>query len=715
MKLQALISICVILWMMTLFITAQTSIDTMNVRSVDSSIFFNAADDASEPVISYNGFFVLGSTRYGAHYHYWFFPREENIVAGGDEPFVVWFNGGPGCSSIVGVMLENGPFQFDIQREELNREQLNPSRWSKFANMLYIDSPLGAGFSHYNGTVNDIPNTAQATMEDIYLCLQLFFKNEQFRGYRENRLYLSGESYGAKYVLHLGSIIDRENEKGNDGSVHLNLHGLMMFNGWVYSEIQHRVYIEYAYLNGMIDYKYYVEANTQMQHCMQLFANQQYEQAARNCSSLYFGILDGGDRLPNSFYVYDVRRMGSFPESAFTNFMNKDEIKKTLGTELLQFSTCGAGLFPHFGIDFHMNDAPLIPKLLSKYQILLLNGQFDIRSSVFGVNELVKQVEWNGKYTFDQMPLDSIQLNGTISASFKSHNNLTLLTLYGAGHMAPMDQPQATFNVVKLFIDGDSLCSATKAGKCNTVSSCPQQCSKQGQCTAQLKCKCNSGFSGEICNEGHKQVDLGEVALYPGYIFGKQMNTYNIQIASRKTSGSYDLSVTIERSSKLAKLHMFVHTGTSSIPVNKAQSELLKQTFAYKVFEDASTYSATIRQLPLLNNTHITIVVMNTVDTEANFKLTVTTQLNSGNKYNTALIGSVFSFGALAVISVFLALIIVAQFSLDSSCLRAVSVEVGSSRSNDGRLFEQVQEQVQDEMYESDENPDQIQDSSDDL
>ncbi len=68
------------------------------------------------------------------------------------DPVTVWFNGGPGCSSLEGYLYEHGPFH--INPADPSQLYYNNYTWSKVSNVLYLEAPVGVGFS-YSDNRND--------------------------------------------------------------------------------------------------------------------------------------------------------------------------------------------------------------------------------------------------------------------------------------------------------------------------------------------------------------------------------------------------------------------------------------------------------------------------------------------------------------------------------------------------------------------------------
>jgi cathepsin A (carboxypeptidase C) len=113
------------------------------------------------------------------HLHYMFLQSQKDPA---NDPVVIWFNGGPGCSSMLGFAQEHGPYLM-LDGKETFEQTLNPYAWNTHSNILYIEAPAGVGYS-WTGTENP-EYTDDSAAEDNYQALKQFFTN-MFAEYSEN-------------------------------------------------------------------------------------------------------------------------------------------------------------------------------------------------------------------------------------------------------------------------------------------------------------------------------------------------------------------------------------------------------------------------------------------------------------------------------------------------------------------------------------------------
>ncbi|KAL9321244.1 hypothetical protein ACSQ67_013083 [Phaseolus vulgaris] len=165
----------------------------------------------------YAGYVTVNQTN-GRALFYWFF---EAITKPQHKPLVLWLNGGPGCSSVgYGATQEIGPFLVDTDGKSL---MFNNFSWNKEANMLFLESPVGVGFSYSNTTSEYAQLGDDFTANDAYTFLHNWFL--KFPSYRTRTFYIAGESYAGKYVPELAELIQDRNK---DPSLHIDLKGILM-------------------------------------------------------------------------------------------------------------------------------------------------------------------------------------------------------------------------------------------------------------------------------------------------------------------------------------------------------------------------------------------------------------------------------------------------------------------------------------------------------
>lgn len=109
-------------------------------------------------------------------------------------PLATWFNGGPGCTSMMGLFEENGPCHF-VNGE--SKPSLNEHSWNNEVNMLYIDQPIGVGFSYGNSDVSSTETAAPYVWKFLQAFYAQFpqYENRDFGIFTEVRSNTSGISY----------------------------------------------------------------------------------------------------------------------------------------------------------------------------------------------------------------------------------------------------------------------------------------------------------------------------------------------------------------------------------------------------------------------------------------------------------------------------------------------------------------------------------------
>jgi carboxypeptidase C (cathepsin A) len=120
---------------------------------------------------------------------FWFFEARHNPST---APLALWLNGGPGSSSMVGLFQENGPCTFN--NVPGSEPVSNPYSWNEAANMLYVDQPVGVGFSYGSDTV---VNSTVTAAPFVWKFLQAFY--DYFPEYNNHQFGLFTESYGGHY------------------------------------------------------------------------------------------------------------------------------------------------------------------------------------------------------------------------------------------------------------------------------------------------------------------------------------------------------------------------------------------------------------------------------------------------------------------------------------------------------------------------------------
>ncbi|KAG6379584.1 Alpha/Beta hydrolase protein [Boletus reticuloceps] len=115
--------------------------------------------------------------------------------ANSSEPWGIWLNGGPGGSSLLGLLIENGPIHL-LSNYSLVQ---NPYAWSNVADYVWIDQPVGTGFSTVD--IDGYAPDEDQLAADFMGFLENFVK--VFPNLATRPLHITGESYAGKYIPYI--------------------------------------------------------------------------------------------------------------------------------------------------------------------------------------------------------------------------------------------------------------------------------------------------------------------------------------------------------------------------------------------------------------------------------------------------------------------------------------------------------------------------------
>ncbi len=409
------------------------------------------------------GYFTIDGTD-GGHMFYMYIKNRHDDP---DAPLLFWTNGGPGCSSLIGLFLENGPYRI------LDDLTLcwNPHGWDTAYNIIFVDHPLDVGFSY--GSEDDKVTTEEQVAEHILQFFYAFY--EEHRDEKQKPLFLAGESYAGHYLPPIANRILDANEKGDE--MHIPLKAMAIGNPWTNPSLQYRSYPVYGYEMKLIDeetknnlLEHWQMCNLILALCSALkdFAEMKscYAGDAFNlCSKgLYSPVVDAKPHID----VYDVRRTCSDDDDChdmkkLERFMNLPQMKKRFQIpEDKKYMHCNTSVYDSFRWDKETDMTPSVARLLDKgLPILIYAGDQDLICNYIGVRDWIEAMKWTSAAEWKQAAKEIWKVNGEQAGEVQTYDLLTFLKIEQCGHLAARDKPEVSLEMITTFTDSEKTWTAS--------------------------------------------------------------------------------------------------------------------------------------------------------------------------------------------------------------------------------------------------------------
>jgi len=456
----------------------------------NSSLSFAAQDDkiVSLPGLNFatnysqfSGYLKGDNTTY---LHYWFVESQSSPR---DSPLVVWMNGGPGCSSMDGLLNELGPFRVSVSMANGSLEVVeNDFSWNTFANVLFLEAPACVGFSY---STESCDASDDSTSKRNYNALLDFLK--KFPAMARNELYITGESYAGVYVPTLTKRIV-------EGEKRLNLKGFAVGNGITNYHKNDNSIIFFAYYHGLIGQRNWdalvdhccvsdipsrencnfaashsPQCDSNFQAAMNLIYNKglnMYNLYA-DCvspSSLFTAPEEGKIRLSRdqaekrNFFQHSpwfTRKMNEklsldppcTNSEAMHRFLNDPLTREAIHIpkDVQEWEVCSDEVNVNY-IRQYM-DMSIVYKALASHGVrgLVYNGDVDMACNYLGDQWFVEELGY--PVTAERRMW---KWAGQVGGFVKRFEKLDLLTVRGSGHMVPQDKPGPSLHMIKSFIRG---------------------------------------------------------------------------------------------------------------------------------------------------------------------------------------------------------------------------------------------------------------------
>ena len=416
----------------------------------------------------YSGRIPMDNENRHGKLQFWLFAPSHPTTS---DTLTIWLNGGPGCSSFSGgVFIEIGPVTVLMNPagvcciDQNVPFVYNPNAWTQATHMLFVEQPIGVGFSEGEPPPQDEVDVAR----DFHAFLDNFYSI--FTSYQQFDLYIFGESYAGMYIPSIALEV-------YEHAPSIRLKGVGIGNGLLDSKVQGPIRIDYAYFHGMIDSYTRESLHTLWNECIQnatAMKDPFHAFDVPDDCGLLSAISDATGAnllpdLPNGPNIYDVTTWDPYlvlkGNNSISRFYNNPAVKRKLHAPLdtyWQGCVPGAGRRRRLESSYLIHDGPIsvvpyIAKLLNGgIRVLLYGGDRDMACNVIGTDKLLNGMKWKGADQWYSTRRGLWTYEGKPAGYIKALDNLQFLVLYNSGHLAPYNIPEHALDLITRFLTNTS-------------------------------------------------------------------------------------------------------------------------------------------------------------------------------------------------------------------------------------------------------------------
>jgi len=403
----------------------------------------------------FSGYVMISNTK---ALFYWFIESENDPA---NDPVVLWTNGGPGCSGLIGFLTEQGPFS--VRKDQ--KLWINPYRWNLIANMIFFEQPVEVG---YSWTSEETNFSDQLAAEDNADFIEGWF--DLFPQYKSNPFYISSESYGGHYMPQLSiELLSRITVPNFKGMLVGNPYVNQRYNLWgFYRTAAGQNMIPKPEWDRYNDLDCYPEG-PQADGCKELANKFDTYLEGTYKQGLDFPICleDSTGRAQRPWILAPRARASGksianyFPKNYqpcaqdyATTYLNREDVRSALHVtdQSAAWAMCSDDVSNKWPPeDVARNTAGLYDELVQSNLIKVMVYSGDDDSAC--LTSATQKWLWGMNWTITE-EWRSWRVNDQVAGYIVKFNGMSFMTVHGAGHLVPQTRPEFALEVFRGYLNG---------------------------------------------------------------------------------------------------------------------------------------------------------------------------------------------------------------------------------------------------------------------
>ncbi|KAG8824426.1 Cell death protease [Serendipita sp. 399] len=338
--------------------------------------------------------------------------------------------------------------------------------WEEYANIVYIDQPVGTGFSY--GSTDKYLSELTQVATPLLEFLRNFYK--VFPELAGTDTYLAGESFAGQYIPYIAEALLGASD------VPAPLKGIVIGNGWLDSRAQYPAFVEFGLRAGLFKSgsAEHLRAQEMLDKCKKEIDKLPHDSnpvGVGVCEQVMGAVLESYTRKNNDgkttcMNVYDMRLTDEYPAcgmnwppdlAQITPWLRKHNVIKALHAEAKDtaWQECSGQVGSILRSKHSQASVKLLPKLLHKVPLLIFAGDQDVICNYVGQEKLIENLTWQGSRGLGNAPILPWTVNRTAAGTWQTARNLTYVKVFQASHMVGFDVPHVAHDMMLRFMNVD--------------------------------------------------------------------------------------------------------------------------------------------------------------------------------------------------------------------------------------------------------------------